>query len=341
MLAKQLRARQPLLWINPGWRSAAMALPTLPLSRSDIEGAEARLSRWAGLIAQLFPETRAARGLIESALYPAKSLPGLAPNVAGRFFIKGDHALPVAGSIKARGGLYEVFLHAEKLALEHGVLTEGAAAEGLASPDARTLFAKHEVVVGSTGNLGLSIGIAAAALGFHAVVHMSADAKEWKKTRLRQLGVEVVEHAGDFSAAVAAGREQASKRPSTYFVDDESSRELFLGYSVAASRLRKQLEATGVTVDAAHPLFVYLPCGVGGGPGGITFGLRNALGDDVHCFFVEPVASPCMLVRLGLGDSGAHSVYDVGLDNRTDADGLAVARASELAATLMQPLVSG
>jgi D-serine dehydratase len=295
-------------------------------------------------MAHLFPELQSSAGLIESPLRRVERLQqavGNATEPDAEWFIKSDHALPIAGSVKARGGFHEVLAFAEKLALECGVLAHDGDRRELAGAAARELFAQYTVSVGSTGNLGLSIGVMAAALGFRSVVHMSTDAKGWKKDRLRKCGVQVIEHAGDYAQAVAAGRAQSLADPKGYFVDDENSLMLFLGYAVAARRLASQLAALNRPVDGTHPLFVYVPCGVGGAPGGITFGLKALFSEHVHCFFAEPVASPCMLVQLAAGDTAPVSVYDIGLDNRTEADGLAVGQASPLVSRLMRSQVSG
>ncbi len=353
LLASHLHRAQPCLWTNPARMARAPAsLQTMgrTISLNDTREAAARLHRFEGLLAQVFPELAGTGGVVESAVLPAQALhPALGiGSVQGRVFIKADHRLPVAGSIKARGGMHEVLEFAEGLALQHGLVEPGGDYRALANPKAREVLGRYQVAVGSTGNLGLSIGVVASALGFRAAVHMSADAKEWKKERLRQRGVQVVEHAGDYERAVAAGRAQAGSDPLCHFVDDEQSFSLLLGYSAAALHVPAQLAEQGIVVDAEHPLIVYLPCGVGGAPAGIAFGLRQVLGPHVHCFFAEPVQSPCFMVQMladqatQSGGGQAHpSVYDWGLTNQTEADGLAVPRASLLAAQLMGPLLSG
>ena len=340
-LLARLRQREPLLWLNP---RLGQSLPPGAPSPDLIGLAEARLERCAPLLATLFPELHASDGEIESALQGAAALAhafGAPQDSSAAWFLKRDDLLPVAGSIKARGGFHEVLARAEALAIEQDVLAPDGDRRDLALPAARALFARHTMAVGSTGNLGLSIGVLAATLGFDTVVHMSAGAKEWKKQRLRERGVKVVEHAGDYAAAVAAGRAQAAASPSSHFVDDERSTLLFFGYAVAARELARQLAAAGRVVDAAHPLFVYIPCGVGGAPGGIAFGLKAEFGAHVHCFFAEPLAAPCMLVQLASGSDVPVSVYDIGLDNRTEADGLACALASPFVSPLMAAQLAG
>lgn len=338
-LREALTNRRPVFWTNPAWRPAMETLAELPISLTDVVAAERRLAWFAPLLAELFPETRAQRGKIESPLIPIPQFQSIRSTGAGRWFAKADHQLPIAGSIKARGGIYEVLLQAERLARREHLVGADVDWRAYCAEEGRALFAQHGIAVGSTGNLGLSIGTIAAALKFRTVIHMSADAKSWKKAKLRDRGAVVIEHEGDYGQAVAAGRAEASADSTIHFVDDENSVDLFLGYAVAALRLRVQLQEVGVLVDEVHPLFVYLPCGVGGAPGGITFGLKQLFGDHVHCILAEPTASPAMLLRLAVRKP--LSVYDIGLDNRTEADGLAVARASEFAAHCVSGLISG
>ena len=342
----RVAAAEEVLWLNPGLQSAETALPPMELGMADILDAEARLQRFAPFIRERFPETAPRGGLIESPLTPIPRMQRLLEErfgavIPGRLLLKQDSHLAIAGSVKARGGIYEVLKHTEELAMENGLLSETDDYAKLASPEMREFFSRYTVQVGSTGNLGLSIGIASAAVGYKVIVHMSVDAKQWKKDLLRAHGVQVIEYEADYGEAVKQGRARSDADPMSYFVDDENSRNLFLGYAVAALRLRQQLAEQNVAVDREHPLLVTIPCGVGGAPGGVTFGLKHVFGDSVHCFFAEPTQAPCMLAGMATGLHSKVRVQDLGLTGLTEADGLAVGRPSGCVGGVMEPLLSG
>ncbi|HDG1666855.1 TPA: D-serine ammonia-lyase [Kluyvera ascorbata] len=345
-LVEDLVALKETVWFNPGTTSLAEGLPYVGLTEHDVQDAHARLTRFAPYLAQAFPETAATGGIIESELAAIPAMQkrleeAFGQHINGELLLKKDSHLPISGSIKARGGIYEVLTHAEKLALEAGLLTTKDDYRVLLSPEFKQFFSQYSIAVGSTGNLGMSIGIMSARIGFNVTVHMSADARAWKKAKLRSHGVTVVEYEEDYGVAVEQGRKAAQSDPNCFFIDDENSRTLFLGYAVAGQRLKAQFAQQGRAVDSDHPLFVYLPCGVGGGPGGVAFGLKLAFGDNVHCFFAEPTHSPCMLLGIYTGLHDTISVQDIGIDNLTAADGLAVGRASGFVGRAMERLLDG
>lgn len=315
-----LKRGEPAVWLKPDSPAAPRLEASVTLA--DVADAVARLERFRPALQILFPRS-GWDGRINSSLIDY-------PRAAGfPLLVKADHALPLTGSIKARGGVYELLCRIERMALSDGLLSDGDSYEALVTATAAEVFSRHKVVVASTGNLGFSIGLVARAFGLAADVHMSRDAKAWKKDRLVQLGATVVEHDCDYTLTVAGAREAAAASGSD-FIDDETSRELLIGYATAADELIAQLAERGLVPSKAQPLVVYLPCGVGGAPGGVTFGLKARLGDAVTCVFVEPVASACVFAALAAGGGAPLSVYELGADNLTIADGLAVPLASAL-----------
>ena len=338
-------ALKETFWLN-GKKLPEAEQNITEVNPSQIKDASDRLIRFAPYLKKVFPELEETNGIIESELRAIPAMKSFlntvyGAEIEGNLMLKMDSDLPVSGSVKARGGIYEVLKHAEDLALESGRLKETDDYSILAEPEFLEFFGQHTVQVGSTGNLGMSIGIMSAKLGFHVIVHMSADAKQWKKDLLRSRGVEVIEYADDYCAAVEQGRKNSDADPMSYFVDDENSQNLFMGYSVAGERLKAQLDEQNVIVDEEHPLFVYIPCGIGGAPGGVTYGIKQIFGDNVHCFFTEPTHACCMMLGMATGLHDGVSVKDLGIDGKTDADGLAVGRPSAFVGRVIQPMLSG
>ena len=294
-------------------------------------------------MAGLFPELANAAGQIESRLMPAQALQQQlgGASASGSWYLKRDDELPVAGSIKARGGFHEVLALAESIALEHGLLPHADADRRLlATPQARALFGQYAVTVGSTGNLGMSIGVMAARWALTPWCTCPPTPRNGRKTACASAACALSSTpATTPRPSPPAGRRRWPRRAATSSTTSNPS--CCSSATPPPRTAARQLAEAGRKVDAEHPLFVYIPCGVGGAPGGITHGLKALYGDHVHCFFAEPVASPCMLVQLAAGMQTPTSVYDLGLDNRTEADGLAVGQASELVASLMTPQLGG
>lgn len=339
---KQMQAYEPIFWKNLNYKKEA----ELPVGVEHIFDAEARFQRFAPYFEVAFPETLPTHGILESPLLKMDKMKAVlnaeAQNqVKGDLYLKADNYLPISGSIKSRGGIYEVLKFAEKVAMKHGEIVYGDNYAKLNEPRFKDLFGQYGIVVGSTGNLGLSIGIVACKLGFRTSVHMSSDAAQWKKDMLREKGVNVVEYNDNFTHAITEARKSAEADPMAYFIDDEGSYDLFLGYSVAAVRLQAQLKAQNIKVDEEHPLFVYLPAGVGGSPSGVAFGLKKIIGENVHPIFAEPTHIPSVSLGMMTGLNDQISVYDAGIDGVTKADGLAVGRPSRIAGKMMDTLLYG
>lgn len=341
---EKLKNKEEFFWKNP--KLGNKSEEDFDLSFDGVIEAELLLKKFAPFIMKKFPETIERDGIIESELTEIPNMKKILnekykSDVPGKIFLKQDNELAVAGSVKARGGIYEILKYTKELLVENKIIDEDDDYSVIVSREVYDFLSKYTIQVGSTGNLGLSIGIISRTLGFKVVVHMSRDAAQWKKELLRSYGAEVIEYEGDYGKAVERGRRLSEENPYSYFVDDENSKNLFYGYAVAAIRLEKQLEELNVKVDEDNPLFVYIPCGVGGAPGGIAYGLKEMFGENVHIFFVEPTNSPCMLLGMASGKHRDISVFDIGLSGLTEADGLAVGRPSGFVGKVMDEILSG
>lgn len=300
------------LWINPR-QNDAKASKMIP-NLAEVMEEYRRLAEYVGGV----PTSE----LVDIEMFQIASSRIFAGALPGKWYAKTDCRLPFSGSVKIRGALYEVLKHASEL-------TSGDLSR-------RSLLEDKWITVASTGNLGLSVVMAAEKLGFRVKVYMSREAVPWKIEMMREKGAEVVLIDGDYTSAVQQCRAD-SEREGHYFVDDERSELLYQGYAVSAYELAE----SDIIVKSKGPIFVYLPCGVGNAPSGIAAGLKALLGNRVHIFLAEPVEVPSVLAGLSSGKYDAVSVYDYGRSGRTVADGLACARMAGSKAEVLEACISG
>ena len=170
----ELTSAQETLFLNANYNpSSLVSSPLLP--KGIMEDPLRRFERFASFIVRAFPETAKEKGRIES---PLLDIPSMKTSLnqfsgtplTGRLLLKKDSHLAICGSVKARGGFHEIFKYAEELALSHGLLRKGEDTAKLSSDECKAFFGKYTIQVGSTGNLGMSIGIMSRAFGFRRCV---------------------------------------------------------------------------------------------------------------------------------------------------------------------------
>ncbi len=123
-ILKELANKHTVLWENTNWQKETT---TNLFSMQEVDEAEETLTRFSSYLKVAFPELLESQGFIESTIQDIPLIKKALErkfdvSIPGQFILKCDHALPISGSIKARGGIFEVLRHAERLAIASGKL---------------------------------------------------------------------------------------------------------------------------------------------------------------------------------------------------------------------------
>ena len=115
---KDMQDLREIFWTNDHMKKFDEESGRLKVSKDDIRKASERLQRFAPYLAKVFPETAAEGGIIESPLRDIPSMKKImsdyfSADIKGRVMLKCDNELKISGSIKARGGIYEILKHAD------------------------------------------------------------------------------------------------------------------------------------------------------------------------------------------------------------------------------------
>ncbi|GMA40385.1 hypothetical protein GCM10025883_24300 [Mobilicoccus caccae] len=121
---QDVRAGVPTTWVN----QQRTGVTDCDITLAEVQDADARLRRFAPFLAETFSgpwhiplpaSGEEEPGVIDSPLTPVPRT-AAALGLPHPLWLKRDDVLPVSGSIKARGGIYEVLAVAERVALEAG-----------------------------------------------------------------------------------------------------------------------------------------------------------------------------------------------------------------------------
>lgn len=253
-----------------------------------MKAAQNRYMRFMPFLAEAFPETAARKGIIESELYDISDFTEeINESFKGKLFLKDDAHLPVGQSVTARGSMHEVLHIAEILLQKNKLLSPTENYSKVNSGEIKELFSHYKIYAVDCENLAVSAGLLATRLGFETVVYLPENKNQEIKNILLNEKIKIREYKSDYLTAINEAKKDCEKEENSFFIGKSDSEDLFFGYSTAALRLKVQLNKAHVTVDENHPLFVYIPSLIPEAAGGIAFGLKELMGNDVHCFLFQ------------------------------------------------------
>lgn len=253
-----------------------------------MKAAQNRYMRFMPFLAEAFPETAARKGIIESELYDISDFTEeINESFKGKLFLKDDAHLPVGQSVTARGSMHEVLHIAEILLQKNKLLSPTENYSKVNSGEIKELFSHYKIYAVDCENLAVSAGLLATRLGFETVVYLPENKNQEIKNILLNEKIKIREYKSDYLTAINEAKKDCEKEENIFFIGKSDSEDLFFGYSTAALRLKVQLNKAHVTVDENHPLFVYIPSLIPEAAGGIAFGLKELMGNDVHCFLFQ------------------------------------------------------
>jgi threonine dehydratase len=162
-------------------------------------------------------EIEAARRLLSDHLPVTRLVPapGLSKRLGSPVLLKLESELPT-GSFKPRGAL-------------HALLRRQASGS------------VAEVVASSTGKHGAAVAFAASLTGARATIFLPRDPNPVKRSRIAELGADIVEQGVDLAEAAAAAADYAARRDA-YYLDDATDVLVAAGAATIGSEI---LEQTG------------------------------------------------------------------------------------------------